>query len=56
MALMEQERLFELLEKKARDHPLLRCLNEARDKGKLPKSLEELRADMGEQAFNKLTK
>ena len=56
MALMDQERLLELLEKKARDHPLLRCLNEARDKGKLPKSLEELRADMSEQAFNKLTK
>ena len=56
MALMDQERLLELLEKKARDHHLLRSLNEARDKGKLPKSLEELRADMGEQAFNKLTK
>ena len=56
MALMDQERLLELLEKKARDHHLLRCLNEARDRGKLPKSLEELRADMGEQAFNKLTK
>ena len=48
--------LLSIEEKKARDHPLLRCLNEARDKGKLPKSLEELRADIGEQAFNKLTK
>jgi len=56
MALMDQERLLELLERKARDHSLLRCLNEAIDKGKLPKSLEELRAITGEQAFNKLTK
>ena len=56
MALMDQERLLELLEKKARDQHLLRSLIEARDKGRLPKSLEELRVDMGEQAFNKLTK
>ena len=56
MALMDQERRLEVLEKRARDHHLLRFLNETREKGKLPKSLEELRADMGEQAFNKLTK
>jgi len=56
MALMDQERLLELLERKRRDQQLLRCLMECREKGKIPKSLEELRANIGEQGFNKLMK
>jgi len=56
MALMDQERLLELLERKARDQQLLRCLMECREKGHIPKSLEELRANIGEQGFNKLMK
>ena len=56
MALMDQERLLEILEKKGRDQQLLRCLMECREKGKIPKSLEELRANIGEQGFNKLMK
>jgi hypothetical protein len=56
MALMDQERLLEILERKGRDQQLLRCLMECREKGKIPKSLEELRANIGEQGFNKLMK
>jgi hypothetical protein len=56
MALMDQERLLEILERKGRDQQLLRCLMECREKGKIPKSLEELRANIGEQVFNKIIK
>ena len=56
MALMDQERLLEILERKGRDQQLLRCLMECREKGHIPKSLEELRANIGEQGFNKLMK
>ena len=56
MALMDQERLLELLERKGRDQQLLRCLMECREKGHIPKSLEELRANIGEQGFNKIMK
>jgi hypothetical protein len=56
MALMDQERLLEILERKGRDQQLLRCLMECREKGHIPKSLEELRANIGEQGFNKIMK
>ena len=56
MALMDQERLLEILETKGRDQQLLRCLMECREKGHIPKSLEELRANIGEQGFNKIMK
>ena len=56
MALMDKESLLELLERKGRDQQLLRCLMECREKGQIPKSLEELRANIGEQGFNKLMK
>ena len=56
MALMDQERLLEILERKGRDQQLLRCLMECREKGHITKSLEELRANIGEQVFNKIMK
>ena len=56
MALMELERLVALLEKRAKDQQLIRCLTDANGRGATVMTLEELRADIGEQAFARLTK
>ena len=56
MALMEQERLLALLEKKSKDQHLIRCLQEATSRSVNLKTLEELRKEIGETQFNKLNK
>jgi len=56
MALMEQERLLALLERKSKDQHLIRCMQEASSKGVNLRTLEEVRRDIGEIAFNKLNK
>lgn len=56
MALMDQERLLSLLERKSKDQTLIRCLIEASSRGNSLKSLEELRTRMGEQAFHRIAK
>ena len=56
MALMEQERLLALLERKSKDQHLIRCLQEASSKGVNLRTLEEVRREIGEIAFNKLNK
>ena len=56
MALMDQERLLSLLERKSKDQTLIRCLIEASSRGNSLRSLEELRTRIGEQAFNRIAK
>jgi len=56
MALIDKERLPSLLERKSKDQTLIRCLIEASSRGNSLKSLEELRASMGEQAFHRIAK
>lgn len=56
MALMEQERLLALMERKHKDQYLMRALEQAKSAGQIVSTLEHLKMVIGEAAFNKLIK
>lgn len=56
MALMEQERLLAMMERKHKDQHLMRALEQAKQTGQTVTTLEHLKLAMGETAFNKLIK